>query len=453
VSSKQSVISTGQLDTATQNTPPPSGSRFFYGWVVVAVGGVLTFLGTGFFSYSRGVFLPSLVDDIGGGSRFAISLGFSLSSVLSALLAIWLGRQLDHRSPKRIILIGIGLVTLSYLLLSVMQELWQFYAIISIGMGAGMLCMGNLAWHRTVMNWFDHWRGRAISLGVLGASLAGVVMPPLVTTLVDDIGWRTTYVVFAGIVVCVLVPIVILLLKDRPEDIGEVRDGHAYVAAHPEQMVDIPEDREVLKRAQMFRMPAFWSIGLIFGSMGCVYSMVMLHLFGHATDLGFSGGQAASILSLLAGFAAAGKPVIGWMSDAFGAKVTVWLALSVQSVSLLVFGYAESYSISLVAAALYGFGLSGMSPLRTFAISVSMGSASFGAANGVLRLVELPLLLSASPLAGYIYDTTGSYTLAFLILSALMAVACVGPFFIATGGAVERQRRRQATQQNERATP
>ena len=91
-----------------------------------------------------------------------------------------------------------------------------------------------------------------------------------------------------------------------------------------------------------------------------------------------------------------------------------------------------------------GFGLSGMSPLRTFAISVSMGSASFGAANGLLRLVELPLVLSASPLAGYIYDTTGSYSLAFFILAGLMSCACVGPLFIAVGGAVERRRRKAA---------
>jgi len=384
----------------------PRRRGLFYGWVVVAVGGMLTFLGTGFFSYSRGVFLPSLVDDIGNGSRFSISVGFSLSSILAALLATWLGRQLDHRSPKRIILIGIGLVCVSYVLLSLMQQLWQFYLIISLGMGAGMLCMGNLAWHRTVMNWFDHWRGRAISLGVLGASLAGVVMPPLVTSLVASIGWRDAYLVFAAIVLLILVPLVVLFLKDKPEEIGEVRDGHAYVDAHPEEMVDIAEDRVVLSNAQLRRMPAFWSIGLVFGSMGCVFSMVMLHLFGHATDLGFSGNQAAMVLSLLAAFAALGKPFIGWMSDALGARVTIWLALIMQSLALLTFALAETYSANLLAAAIYGFGLSGMSPLRTFAISVSI--------------------------------------LAFFILAGLMTCACIGPLFIAVGGAVERRRRKAA---------
>lgn len=94
--------------------------------------------------------------------------------------------------------------------------------------------------------------------------------------------------------------------------------------------------------------------------------------------------------------------------------------------------------MSLITGAIYGFGYAGMSPLRSFSLSVAIGNRSFGAANGILRLVELPLVISASPLAGYIYDTTGSYRIAFFILAALMLVCCIGPFFIKAGGARER---------------
>ena len=69
-----------------------------------------------------------------------------------------------------------------------------------------------------------------------------------------------------------------------------------------------------------------------------------------------------------------------------------------------------------------------------------MGSVSFASANGVLRIVELPLVISASPLAGFIYDASGSYQMAFLILAGLMAVACVAPFFLPAGGARERDK-------------
>jgi uncharacterized membrane protein len=84
-----------------------------------------------------------------------------------------------------------------------------------------------------------------------------------------------------------------------------------------------------------------------------------------------------------------------------------------------------------------------MSPLRTFAISTALGSQTFGLAAGAVRFVELPFLLSASPLAAYIYDTTGNYQMAFLILVGLISVASIAPFFIVAGGAKARRARIQ----------
>ena len=96
-----------------------------------------------------------------------------------------------------VFMIGIGIVSTSYILLASVQGLWQFYLIVSLGFGTGMSCMGGMAWHRSVIFWFDHWRGRAIAFAVMGASLAGIMMPPLVTSLVDAYGWRTGYYLFA----------------------------------------------------------------------------------------------------------------------------------------------------------------------------------------------------------------------------------------------------------------
>ncbi|MEM7220918.1 MAG: MFS transporter [Pseudomonadota bacterium] len=403
---------------------------------------MLTFLGTGFYSYSRGIFLPALAEELADGSRFAISVGFSMAAATSALLAFWVGRLVDRGSAKRFLLFGIAATTLGYVLLSQITALWQFYLVIGLCMGVAVTCMGNLVWHRTIISWFDHWRGRAISLGVLGASLAGVVMPPLVTELVGTIGWRQSYLVFGLLIAVVLVPLVWVLLRDRPEEIGEVRDGRAYVAAHADEVVELPEETRAWRVGELLRSPAFWCIGLIFGSMTCVYLAVMLHLFGHLTDLNIAPERAAYVLSFMALFAALGKPLVGWLADAFGARVTIWLALVVQALGLAAFSVADGFTGAMLSGLLYGLGYAGMSPLRTFAISVSMGSASFGNANGVLRLVELPFVLSASPLAGYIYDSTGSYALAFQILAGLMLVACLGVFSLRAGGARERRRRK-----------
>jgi MFS family permease len=204
-------------------------------------------------------------------------------------------------------------------------------------------------------------------------------------------------------------------------------------------MVKNADDEREWTWQGLLKYPAFWSIGLIFGSMVCVFAAVMLHLFGHLLDIGLSTTQAASVLSFTALFAALGKPVVGVLSDFLGSRITIWLALVCQGLALLAFTQADGYVLALAAAGLYGFGYSGMSPLRTFAVSTSVGSRSFALATGVLRWVELPFVLAASPLAGFIYDITGSYHTAFYVLAGLMAVACIGPFFIRVGGRAERQ--------------
>ncbi len=368
-----------------------------------------------------------------------ISIGFSGAAVIGAIISPALGRFLDEHSPRQVILIGILVVALSYVLLANATELWQFYLIVAVGMGIGMSFMGTMAWHRSVIYWFDHWRGRAIAIAVMGSSIAGIMMPPLVTALVDSHGWRTGYSVFAVTTAVSLLPIVYFFLKGKPEDIGEVRDGHQYVAAHSQEIVTVAQDTREWQWRGLVRQPALWSIGLIFGSMVCVFSAVMLHLFGHLLDIGLSTTQAGTVLSFTALFAALGKPVVGVLSDYLGARISIWIALVCQGLALLIFTQADTYITSMAAAGLYGFGYSGMSPLRTFAVSTSLGSKSFALASGVLRWIELPFVLAASPLAGFIYDVTGSYHTAFYILAVLMAVACLGPLFIAVGGRAERR--------------
>ncbi len=429
----------------SSQAPEQPAPRFFYGWLIVAICALLGFLGTGFYSYSRGVFLPALAETLSDGSRMQISIGFSLAAIVGAAISPPLGKFLDRHSPRLVILAGIVVVALSYVALASVQSLWQFYLIVGLGFGLGMSFMGGMAWHRCVIFWFDHWRGRAIALAVMGSSLAGIMMPPLVTHIVDTYGWRFGYYSFAVSTAVTLLPIVYLLLKDRPADIGEVRDGHRYVAGNPQEQVKIADDSRTWTWQQLLRSTAFWSIGLIFGSMVCVFAAVMLHLFGHLLDIGLSTEQAALVLSTTAFFSAFGKPVIGFLSDMWGARVSIWLALICQALALLAFTQANTYTLALLAAGLYGFGYSGMSPLRTFAVSTSVGSHSFALATGVLRWVELPFVLVASPLAGFIYDATGSYNTAFLVLCGLMLVACAGPFFINVGGARERHKLQAAT--------
>ena len=159
---------------------------------------------------------------------------------------------------------------------------------------------------------------------------------------------------------------------------------------------------------EMLREPAFWAVALVFGVMQCIFSVVMLHLYKHALNIGLSAYEAATVASAVALCSFLCKPPIGWISDAWGGRVALWLALGLHAIGLTALACASGLWMAVGAAGLYGFGLAGMSPLRAFAIAASFGQRSFPIVNGYLRPVQLPFELTASPFAGYIYDTFGS---------------------------------------------
>ena len=227
--------------------------------------------------------------------------------------------------------------------------------------------------------WFDHWwAGDCVCC--YGSLLSRHDDAPLVTALVDQYGWRFGYTVFGASTFLSLFPVVYLFLVDRPGDIGELRDGRQYVSRSQDEQVVIEEDHRLWTWQELLQSPAFWSIGLILVDGVCLYCCDVAP-FRPPLDLGLKTSEAAIILSITATFGALGKPLIGWLSDRFGARFTIWLGLVSQIIALLFLPSGDFWSAAL-AAGIYGFGYSGMSPLRTFAISTSIGSKSYAVGAG-----------------------------------------------------------------------
>jgi MFS family permease len=119
---------------SSKNNNSGEQRQWFYGWVIVAVSALLGFLGTGFYSYSRGLFLPHLANTLDDGNRFSISMGFSCAVITGAVIAPYLGRYLDYGSPKKVLIGGIAIVACSYVLLAYVASLLQFYFVVSLCM-------------------------------------------------------------------------------------------------------------------------------------------------------------------------------------------------------------------------------------------------------------------------------------------------------------------------------
>jgi MFS family permease len=384
---------------------------FFFGWRMVAVAFVVDFIAVGFFFYSYGIFLKGITADLAG-SRFAASLGISIAIGVGALFSPFIGRALDRLSIKRIMIVGALLVGTGFFALSLTTAIWQFYAVMGTLLAFGMSMMGGLASAKLVANWFEEKRGKALGIATIGISFSGLIMPPFANWLISEVGWRGGFQVYAALTVAIIVPLVGALVVNRPEDKGLRPDGEPPEPHHA--LRDASRDLHWRTR-ELLRNRNFWAIAIPFGLAFSSLSAVLIHLVPYATDLGISDGRAAWIVSAAAGAGALGKPVFGQMIDRLDARITIWVSFGGQLAGLLLLMHGGGFESVLAAAMLFGFTMGGVVPVHGAVTAAAFGRLSFGKAMGLLRPVQIPIHMLGVPLAGFIFDATGSYRIAFQI--------------------------------------
>jgi MFS family permease len=406
--------------TIVQRDVPGSLGIGYYGWVIVLTGYLVGLLTSGMHSYTRGIFLVPMADTLQT-SRLELSLGFTIAGLVAAGSAPLAGWLLD-RWPLRRLMTGMALWTVvGYLALATIDTRLGLFVVMGLFFGLATLHLGGPAPAKLVVDWFPVRRGFALSLIAMGASTAGVLTPPLATALIEWFDWRWTYVIYGGITLVLVVPLILATVRDAPQrpPVAPTGPGNQGSAGGPAAGTG--------GRAYL-RSRNFWRIVIMFGVMGCVFSGVSLHFFAHMTDLGVAPLRASFILSVMAALAFASKPVFGALVDRLDARVSVGLCLICQLAGVALLLLAEVEWQFLIAAIAFGFGYGGMVPLRNALTAIGFSITAFGEISGAMRTAMAPLTMGGMPLAGWIFDVSGSYAAAFwtflgLYVAALAALA------------------------------
>lgn len=394
--------------------------RIFYGWVVVSACFIIYAIFTGTLT-SFGVFFKELVTEFSL-TRTTTSAIFSSRMVLGSIFAIFGGWALDRFGPKVIVLIMGGLTGLSLILTSQTTATWQLFATFSV-----LLAMGSGASYTVVMStisrWFNRQRGLAVGIVGSGMGLGTVIFAPFATYLIADFNWRIAYIVMAVIAIVFIMPLSLVLKRD-PDEIGALPDG---VKSEPSDrqfsgqtpVNGIPKSNS-LSMSQVFRARSFWLFSSLWLLTSFTLFLLLTHVVPHITDIGFSSIQAATFLSLNGIAAMAGMIIMGSVSDRIGKKKTAIICslLSVGFVLLLV--WADELWVLYLIAAVYGFAQGGHGAAVTALIGDTFGVANIGKLIGALSLGWAIGAGLGPVIGGLIFDKTGDYALAFMIVAAVM---------------------------------
>ena len=196
----------------------------FFGWRMVFTGLTLEFTVVGFLFYSFPVFWPYLISELGM-TESQLGMVSAFYFIPIAILAIVVGRALDKYSVKNFMMIGAVIYAIGLFSLSFINSYWSLLTIYLTILALGSIMMGNLAVAKLISNWFDKNAGRALGIAAVGISFSGVVLPLVVDPLLDLVGWRNVYVIFASVILFIILPLIFFTVIDDPKTVNQVKDG------------------------------------------------------------------------------------------------------------------------------------------------------------------------------------------------------------------------------------
>jgi MFS family permease len=379
---------------------PEVKPTFFYGYVIVATSLCMTIMLWGArFSFS--VFFAPVLDEFGW-SRATTAGGFSLSWPFTGLLSIAVGRLNDRWGPRIIMTVAGCLVGLGYLLMSTLSSVWQlylFYGVISVGMSA--VLVPTLS---TVARWFV--KMRALMTGIVLSS-SGIAL------MVLQYGWRTAYVIIGGMTIVVVVLFSQLLKKD-PAQMGKVPYGFDGKSA-PLSGAGVQGTffREALHTRQV------WLMCFIYFCSYFIYNVFVVHMVIYARGQGFSQAQAVSIIVFLGASGIAGRILGGVFADAFGNRQTMLLSALLMMLSLFWLQVAGDLWILILIAIAFGFSHGGLATMESPMVAHIFGMRSHGTILGLVFFCDTVGGATGPFLAGYLFDVTRNYHVAFLLCAIL----------------------------------
>lgn len=392
---------------------PGLRQRVFYGWIIVAT---LLVIGTTMYGvrYSFGVFFKSIEAEFSL-SRAATSMVYSLYLVLGSMTTIVVGWALDKYGPKKVVSVMALFTGLSLLATSRTTAPWQLYltysVLLAIGSGATFtMLMSN------VSRWFDKKRGMALGIANSGGGLGTLAMAPIAATLIATFDWRQAYIIL-GVAVWVIVIPLTRLLKRTPQEIGALPDG-AKAGTVKAPVSDAPLKSRAtsdLSLPQAVRTASFWLIMVSWLGFASNLFFVLTHIVPHASDIGLSPLQSAGVLSLIGGMAIPGSISMGAISDRIGRKSTIVICVSVQALAIIWLMWSRQLWMLYVFAVVFGFSYGGASPAFAAQVSDTFGLSRLGSIFGGLDL-GFGLGAAIGPaIGGWIFDTTHSYLMAFVL--------------------------------------
>ena len=385
----------------------------------MVVGAALIIMAVMYGAYnSFGIFFKPVLTDFNW-TRAVTSGGLSLSWIVHGLLGIIMGRLTDRFGPRVVLTICGFLLGLGYLLMSQIGTVWQLYLFYGVIIGAGM----GGSWVpivSTVARWFVKRRNLMTGIVLSGVSIGTLIGAPVASRLISAYDWRMSYVIVGGIVLVVAVLTAQLLRRDPTQ-----ARQRPYGGSKVEKQEFVSETHSLSLR-EAVHTQQFWLTSGMFFCFGFLLYTIMTHIVLHAIELGISYISAANILATIGGLSIVGRIVLGSAADRFGNRQVFIIGFILMAATLFWLVPAKEVWRLYLFAVVFGFAFGGCATSESSLVAGLFGLSSHGLILGTINVLGFTFGAAIGPLiAGYIFDVTSSYQLAFIVCGAMSVVGLI----------------------------
>jgi sugar phosphate permease len=402
-----------------------SRRRVHYAWVIFGAS-FITLLGAAGFRSAANVLQVPLHEEFGW-SRGNIALAVSINVLLFGFIGPFAAALQMRFGLRKVTIVALSVMATGALASTQINALWQLYLLWGVVVGAGSGCMATVFASTVAARWFVARRG-LVTGALTAASASGqLIFLPILSRIAENVGWRWIgFVIGCGALI--VVPVVALLMRNHPQDIGLQPYGAT-------EDFEIPVSRAnpigaafgALREAS--KTSTFWWLFASFAVCGLsTTGLVQTHFISAAHDHGMGEAAAGGYLAFIGGFDVLGTIASGWLTDRWDPRKLLLAYYSLRGLSLFFLDPA----LATRGGSLFGFiAFYGLDWVATVPPTIALCVQAFGRERGplvygwVFAGHQIGGAIAAFG-AGYLRDATGSFKTSFIIAAIACMIAAVG---------------------------
>lgn len=423
--------------TGTEKARP----KVFFGWWIVLATSIVSGLGTSFYRFGISVLFKPIASELFL-SRAATSVATGIGRLEAGLAAPLTGWLLDKFGPRWAIFTGVCILGVGLVLMNFINSAWTYYLVWGLTIGSGINLGLTMATDKTTTDWFVRKRGLATGIKFMIIGIMGVIVLPVVSWLVTKWDWRTTCMIWAAVMFAGAPFIWVFVKQRRPEYYGLLPDG-----ARPELKADSGSSTMINKGLdyaagfqetdfafkQALKTSTYWLLLIPYAIHMMVMAGFSIHVVPFLTDMGIAPSIAGSMMGIMVFFTIPSRFLAGLLTDRVGKRHLKFLLMGAylsQIIGIGLFLFYQSLPAIYALLILYGFGSGAQTPLVILMRARYFGRKAYGSIHGISLLIIAPLSLFAPIYAGWIYDSTGSYIIAFTTFAVALILATFSAFLL-----------------------